>query len=154
MALQAVDFRDSAAARIAGTPLSVFFDRSGLFGAQFSLDRIAANARAFADRLEEQKREDDRLNELAFTGLAGMPFGFSDNREENKNWTATVRASRIPPFVRDAYRIAEPMAAQSRQPLPQAPERVPADALPASPGRRHPSPSRRRGSPITLYRQE
>lgn len=132
MALQVVDFRDAAAARIARTLLSVFFNRSGFFGAQFSFDRIVANACTFADQLEEQKREDERLNELALTALEGMLFGFYDNREENKNWTAMVHTSRIPLFIRDAYRIAEKMAAQSRQ-TPQTDGRVPADEPPASP---------------------
>ena len=69
--------------------------------------------RMVADQLEERKREDDRLNELALTLLEGMLFGFYDNRKENKNWSSMVHARRIPLFIRDAYRIAELMVARS-----------------------------------------
>ncbi len=115
MSLQAMNFRDYAAARIAKTLLAVFFNRSTLFGAQFSFRNIVTNAYRFADHLEEQRRADDRLNELAVTLLEGMLFGFYDNRQENKNWSSMVHNHRIPLFIRDAYRIAELMVARSQQ---------------------------------------
>jgi hypothetical protein len=90
MLSQPMNFRDYAAARIAKTLLAVFFNRSTLFGAQFSFGRIVANAYQFADPLEEQRRADNRLNELAVTVLEGMLFGFYDDRPENKNWSSMV----------------------------------------------------------------
>ena len=113
MLLQAVNFRDYAASRIAKTLLSVFFNRNTLFGSQFTFHQFVFHAYKFADQLEERKREDDRLNELALTLLEGMLFGFYDNRKENKNWSSMVHARRIPLFIRDAYRIAELMVARS-----------------------------------------
>ena len=113
MSLQAINFRDYAASRIAKTLLSVFFNRNTLFGSQFTFHQFVFHAYKFADQLEQGKREDDRLNELALTLLEGMLFGFYDNREENKNWSSMVHARKIPLFIRDAYRIAELMVAQS-----------------------------------------
>ncbi len=113
MLLQADNFRDYAASRIAKTLLSVFFNRNTLFGSQFTFHQFVFHAYKFADQLEERKREDDRLNELALTLLEGMLFGFYDNRKENKNWSSMVHARRIPLFIRDAYRIAELMVARS-----------------------------------------
>lgn len=115
MLLPTLNFRDYAAARIAKTLLAVFFHRSTLFGAQFSFSHIVANAYRFADQLAEQRREDDRLNELAVTLLEGMLFGFYDNRQEHKNWSSMVHNHRIPLFIRDAYRMAELMVARSQQ---------------------------------------
>ena len=131
MLLQAMKFRDYAAARIAKTLLAVFFHRSTLFGAQFSFSHIVANAYRFADQLEEQRRADDRLNELAVTLLEGMLFGFYDNRPENKNWSSMVHHHKIPLFIRDAYRIAELMVARSQQP-PET-QKAPAAAGAAKP---------------------
>ena len=113
MLLQVDNFRDYAASRIAKTLLSVFFNRNTLFGSQFTFHQFVFHAYKFADQLEERKREDDRLNELALTLLEGMLFGFYDNRKENKNWSSMVHARRIPLFIRDAYRIAELMVARS-----------------------------------------
>lgn len=113
MLLQVDNFRDYAASRIAKTLLSVFFNRNTLFGSQFTFHQFVFHAYKFADQLEQGKREDDRLNELALTLLEGMLFGFYDNRKENKNWSSMVHARRIPLFIRDAYRIAELMVARS-----------------------------------------
>ena len=113
MLLQALNFRDYSASRIAKTLLSVFFNRNTLFGSQFTFHQFVFHAYKFADQLEQGKREDDRLNELALTLLEGMLFGFYDNRDENKNWTSMVHARKIPLFIRDAYRIAELMVARS-----------------------------------------
>ena len=113
MLLQTVDFRDYAASRIAKTLLSVFFNRNTLFGSQFTFHQFVFHAYKFADQLEQGKREDDRLNELALTLLEGVLFGFHDNRRESNNWASMVHASKIPLFIRDAYRIAELMVAQS-----------------------------------------
>jgi len=113
MLLQVDNFRDYAASRIAKTLLSVFFNRNTLFGSQFTFHQFVFHAYKFADQLEQGKREDDRLNELALTLLEGILFGFYDNRKENKNWSSMVHASKIPLFIRDAYRIAELMVAQS-----------------------------------------
>ncbi len=131
MLLQPMNFRDYAAARIAKTLLAVFFTRSTLFGAQFSFRNIVTNAYRFADQLEEQRRADDRLNELAVTLLEGMLFGFYNNRQENKNWSSMVHNHRIPLFIRDAYRIADLMVARSQQP-PEIQD-APADAGVAKP---------------------
>ena len=113
MLLQVDNFRDYAASRIAKTLLSVFFNRNTLFGSQFTFHQFVFHAYKFADQLEQGKREDDRLNELALTLLEGILFGFYDNRKENKNWSSMVHARRIPLFIRDAYRIAELMVARS-----------------------------------------
>lgn len=133
MLFKDIGFRDYAASRIAKTLLAVFFNRNTLFGAQFSPARIIASAYHFAQQLEENRKPDELLNYFAIGAIEGMLFGFYENHPENKDWTALVHTGKIPLFVKDAYRIAELMAAQSRQPLPQAPERVPADELPASP---------------------
>ncbi|KAB2933764.1 MAG: hypothetical protein F9K25_05180 [Candidatus Contendobacter sp.] len=134
MLLQTVDFRDYAASRIAKTLLSVFFNRGTLFGSQFTFHQFVFHAYKFANQLEEQKREDDRLNELALTLLEGMLFGFYDNRKENKNWSSMVHASRIPLFIRDAYRLAELMVALSGEMAPEtneAPNDESAESKPA-----------------------
>lgn len=128
MSLQADNFRDYAASRIAKTLLSVFFNRSTLFGShtlggsQFTFHQFVFHAYKFADQLEQGKREDDRLNELALTLLEGMLFGFYDNCEENKNWSSMIHARKIPLFIRDAYRIAELMVARSGEMAPETDE--------------------------------
>ena len=91
MLLQADNFRDYAASRIAKTLLSVFFNRNTLFGSQFTFHQFVFHAYKFADQLEQGKREDDRLNELALTLLEGMLFGFYDNRKETQSLPAGSR---------------------------------------------------------------
>lgn len=113
MMMSAIPFRDYAASRIAKTLLAVFFTRTTLVGAQFSFQEIVYRAYQLADRLEEQKQEDIRLNELALTLLEGMLFGFYENRKEHKNWSSMVHVKRIPLLIRDAYRIAALMVTQS-----------------------------------------
>ena len=126
MALQALCFRDHAAARIAKTLLAVFFTRNTLFGAQCSFHQIVFHAYQLADRLEAQKREDDRLNALAVTLLEGMLFGFYENHPAHKNWSSLVHVHRIPFFIRDAYRIAELMVALSAEETALDPSAAPA----------------------------
>lgn len=126
MVLPALCFRDHAAARIAKTLLAVFFTRNTLFGAQCSFHQIAFHAYQLADRLEAEKREDDRLNALAVTLLEGMLFGFYENHPAHKNWSSLVHARRIPLFIRDAYRFAELMVALSDQEPAPDPSAAPA----------------------------
>lgn len=115
MLFQDVDFLDYAASRIAATLFSVFFNKNTMFGAQFSPDRIIGSAYHFAQKLEESRNPDNLINYFAINAVEGMLFGFYQNCPENKGWTALVHTGKITLFVRDAYRIAEKMAAKSQQ---------------------------------------
>lgn len=115
MSLQTIDFKDYAASRIVKTLLAVFFNRNTLFGAQFSPDQMIASAYRFAQQLEENRKPDELVNHFVIEAIEGMLFGFYENHPQNKDWTALVHAGKIPLFVKDAYRIAEKMAAKSRQ---------------------------------------
>lgn len=115
MLFQDVDFLDYAASRVTKTLLATFFNRNTMFGAQFSPDRIISSAYLFAQKLEENRNPDNLINYLAINAVEGMLFGFYQNCPENKGWTGLVHTSKITLFVRDAYRIAEKMAAKSQQ---------------------------------------
>ncbi len=115
MLFQDVDYLDYVASRITKTLLAAFFNKNTMFGTQFSHDQIIASAYNFAQKLEENRNSDDLVNYLAINAVEGMLFGFYQNCPQNKNWTGLVHTGKIPLFVRDAYRIAEKMAAKSQQ---------------------------------------
>lgn len=115
MLFQDVDFLDYAASRITKTLLATFFNKNTMFGAQFSTDQIITSAYHFAQKLDESRNPDNLINYLAINAVEGMLFGFYQNCPENKDWTALVHAGKITLFVRDAYQIAEKMAAKSQQ---------------------------------------
>ena len=106
-----MSFIDDAASRIARTQLAAFFT---VHGPLFSFQRIVDNSYYFAQKLDEQKTDNEELNERAIRVVEGMLCGFYGNNPENKNWTAMVHTQKIPLFVRDAYRIAKLMVEKSQ----------------------------------------
>lgn len=112
-----MSFIDNAATRITKTLLASFFT---MHGPLFSFNRIIENAYYFAQKLDENKTDNEEMNECAIRVVEGMLCGFYENNPENKDWSAMIHTSRIRLFVRDAYRIAELMAKKSQEIRDQA----------------------------------
>lgn len=112
-----LNFMDEAASRIVRTLLAAFFT---MRGPRFSFQRMIENAYFFAQKLDEQKTDNEALNEQAIRVVEGMLCGFYENSPENKNWSGMVHTAKIPLFVRDAYRIAGMMLKKSQEIRDQA----------------------------------
>jgi hypothetical protein len=112
-----ISFIDDAASRIAKTLLAALFTMNGPL---FSFQKIIQNAYYFAQKLDENKTDNEEINEFALRIVEGMLFGFYENSPENKNWSGMVHTQKIPLFVRDAYRIAEMIIAKSQEIRDQA----------------------------------
>lgn len=107
-----MSFIDDAASRIARTQLAAFFT---VHGPLFSFKSIVENSYFFAQKLDEQKTDNEELNERAIRVIEGILCGFYGNNPENKNRSAMVHTQKIPLFVRDDYRIAGLMLEKSQE---------------------------------------